>query len=65
MQKFVEKAISILLEASSDLENGNAELRALSVIQGLAEFLDRYEGKRPIKPEMKFSSYYSYNLFNI
>lgn len=65
MSKFVQRAMEVLTDASNNIKNDNSEQKALSVVQALSEFLDRYEGKRPIKPEMKFSSYYSYNLWTI
>lgn len=57
--------MAVLMDASNNIQSENSEQKALSVVQTLSEFLDRYEGKRPIKPEMKFSSYYSYNLWTI
>jgi hypothetical protein len=43
----------ILVEASEDIKGLGAERKALSVIQVLAQFLDRYEGIKPVKPELK------------
>jgi hypothetical protein len=53
MQSFIDRSMSILMQASDDAQAPGAERRALSVIEALTEFLDRYEGKKPIKPELK------------
>ena len=55
MQGYIDRSMSILQNATQTDAKGTAdkELTALSVIQVLSDFLDRFEGKRPIKPELK------------
>jgi hypothetical protein len=53
MQSFIDKSMSILVQASTDTASPAPERKALNVIEALAQFLDRYEGKKPIKPELK------------
>ena len=57
--------MSVLLEASNDIESKKAEQKALSVVQTLAQFLDRYEGKKPIKPEIKLSNFYNVQIYHV
>ena len=65
MQQFVQKAISVIVEASNNMDSKRAEQKTLSVVQILSQFLDRYEGKKPIKPDLKFSNFYNYQMFNV
>jgi len=63
MKSFIEKSMSILIEASKNIQLEHSVRKALSVVQTLAEFLDRYEGKKPIKPEMKSNFMMQYQSF--
>ena len=51
MEAFIQRCMSFL-KTNSDQSNS-----VLNIIQILSEFLDRYEGKRPIKPEVKPNMY--------
>lgn len=53
MQGFIDRSMSILRDSTKAVVDDGSVLIALSVVQVLAEFLDRYEGKKPIKPELK------------
>jgi hypothetical protein len=53
MEAFLDRSMSTLATASSDLSQEGAARNSLSLVQGLIEFLDRYEGKKTIKPELK------------
>mmetsp|Transcript_4486 Transcript_4486/g.6712 ORF Transcript_4486/g.6712 Transcript_4486/m.6712 type:complete len:183 (-) Transcript_4486:4974-5522(-) len=53
---FVEKSMQMLIKVG---ENEGSQQKVLSILSSLTDFLDRYEGKRPIKPEMKVGAYYS------
>lgn len=53
MQGFIERSMSILGDATKSETGNDSALTALSVIQVLSDFLDRYEGKKAIKPELK------------
>lgn len=56
MQSFIDRSMSILLEASRADQGPSSERTALNVIQVLSEFLDRYEGRKPVKPELKVAA---------
>jgi hypothetical protein len=53
MQNYLDRSMGLLAAASSDLAQEGSASKSLSLIQGLIEFLDRYEGKKPVKPELK------------
>jgi hypothetical protein len=53
MQSFLDRSMALLAQAGNDNQAPGAERKALSVVEALAEFLDRYEGKKPVKPELK------------
>lgn len=42
-----------MLELSETIKEQGAEAKLLGIIQVLSKFLNKYEGKKPIKPEMK------------
>lgn len=53
MQGFVDRSMSILREASKADSQAGTNRSALSVVHVLSDFLDRYEGKKQVKPELK------------
>lgn len=53
MSAYLDRSMSSLASASSDLSQEGSTGKSLGLVQGLIEFLDRYEGKKPIKPELK------------
>ena len=53
MDTFIDRSMNVLLNASKAEPGTGAERKALNVIQVLTEFLNRYEGKKPIKPDLK------------
>jgi len=42
-----------MVELGGEIKAKGAERKLMSLIQVLSEFLNRYEGKKPIKPELK------------
>jgi len=44
-------------------EENLSEHKAVSIVQSLSQFLDTFEGKRPIKPELKF--FHNNTVYNI
>jgi hypothetical protein len=53
MLSFLDRSMALLAQAGNEGQAPGAERKALSVVEALAEFLDRYEGKKPVKPELK------------
>jgi len=53
MEAFVDRSMQMLLDTSKEPRSEVTERKSLNVINVLAEFLDRYEGRKPIKPDYK------------
>jgi hypothetical protein len=48
MRAYLDRAMSLLAEYQEGTER-----KARSIIQAVIDLLDRYEGKKPIRPELK------------
>ena len=53
MEQFIDKSMAMLEETGKEDASAAVEQKALNVVSLLSSFLDRYEGKKPIKPEMR------------
>lgn len=54
MKSFIDKCMTLLLEFSQKVQESHEDLgKCLGIVNTLSEFLDRYEGKKPVKPELK------------
>jgi len=53
MKSFIDKSLNMLEETSKQVPSADTEQKALNIVQLLSSFLDKYEGKKPIKPEMR------------
>ena len=62
MNKFLEKCMKFLKSATSESEKPMTDEqktnKILSIIRIIQQFLHKFEGKKPIKPELKFYNYY-------
>lgn len=53
MLAFIDRSFKLMAELSRDIKADGSELKLLSIIQVLSKFLNKYEGKKPIKPELR------------
>ena len=53
MLSFIDQSMKLMVELGGEIKAEGAERKLMSLIQVLSEFLNRYEGKKPIKPELK------------
>ena len=61
LSSFIEKCMKVLLQYKDQMEKGDIAFKLLNVVKILSEFLDRYEGKKPRKPDIKVSAF-QYNI---
>jgi hypothetical protein len=53
MLAFIDRSFKSMVELSETIKSEGAEAKLLGIIQVLSKFLNKYEGKKPIKPELK------------
>jgi len=53
MLSFIDQSMKLMVELGGEIKAEGVERKLMSLIQVLSEFLNRYEGKKPIKPELK------------
>lgn len=53
MLAFIDRSFKSMVVLSETIKSEGAEAKLLGIIQVLSKFLNKYEGKKPIKPELK------------
>lgn len=53
MLAFISRSFKLMVELSRDIKADGSEPKLVGIIQVLSKFLNKYEGKKPIKPELR------------